>query len=187
VAQLAAASEELKHLQSFSILSQLAEQSRPEPGLCRHPLSLTRIWKWCCAIDYKSERFGFVQMCDWPANVAPLQEAVLNSMKDADVIGSPTVASGASGATVALSNSDTPSPSRREAPEALMNLPPKKGRGERRMPVAPAASCALCSGRTHTSNNEYIGITRRSRTQWFYDLFRALPGDRALLPPSPTD
>src|SRR5229473_3711344 len=61
----------------------------------------------------------------------------------------------------------------------------QRGRGERRMPVAPAASCALGSGRTHTSNNEYPGITRRSRTQWFYGLFRALPGDRALLPPSP--
>jgi hypothetical protein len=61
------------------------------------------------------------------------------------------------------------------------------GRGERRMPNAPAASCALCIGRTHTSNNEHTGITRRSRTQWFYDLFRALPGDRALLPPSPAD
>src|SRR5712672_4269905 len=77
------------------------------------------------------------------------------------------------------------SPSRREAPEALLNLPPLRGRGERRMPAAPAASCALGSGRTHTSNNEYPGITRRSRTQWFYGLFRALPGDRALLPPSP--
>src|SRR6266852_9544770 len=50
----------------------------------------------------------------------------------------------------------------------------QRGRGERRMPVAPAASCALGSGRTHTSNNEYTGITRRSRTQWFYGLFRAL-------------
>jgi hypothetical protein len=63
----------------------------------------------------------------------------------------------------------------------------QKGRGERRMPVAPAASCALCSGKKHTSNNEYTGITRRSRTQWFYDLFRALPGDRAVLPPSSAD
>src|SRR5882672_1206171 len=53
------------------------------------------------------------------------------------------------------------------------------------MPLAPAASCALGSGRTHTSNNEYPGITRRSRTQWFYGFLRALPGDRALLPPSP--
>src|SRR5712664_450355 len=63
----------------------------------------------------------------------------------------------------------------------------RRGRGERRVPVAPAVSCALGSGRTHTSNNEYTGIARRSRTQWFYDLFRALPGDRALLPPSHAD
>jgi hypothetical protein len=61
------------------------------------------------------------------------------------------------------------------------------GRGECRVPVAPAVSCALCSGRTHTSNNEYTGIIRHSRTQWFYGLCRALLGDRALLPPSPAD
>src|SRR3982074_1457242 len=65
-----------------------------------------------------------------------------------------------------------------------MNLSPQGGRGECRAPAAPAASCALCIGRTHTSNNEYTGITRHSRTQWFYGLCRALPGDRALLPPS---
>src|SRR5216684_4224477 len=56
---------------------------------------------------------------------------------------------------------------------------PKMGRGECRMPVAPAVSCALCIGKKHTSNNEYTGITRHPRTQWFYGLFRALPGDRA--------
>jgi hypothetical protein len=32
-----------------------------------------------------------------------------------------------------------------------MNLPPVRGRGERRMPAAPAASCALCIGKKHTS------------------------------------
>jgi hypothetical protein len=31
------------------------------------------------------------------------------------------------------------------------------GRGECRVPTAPAASCALCIGRKHTSNNEYTG------------------------------
>src|ERR1700724_1574844 len=56
----------------------------------------------------------------------------------------------------------------------------------------PDARCTrglvcTCIGRTHTSNNEYTGITRHSRTQWFYDLFRALPGDRACLPPSSAD
>src|SRR5258707_15494180 len=34
-------------------------------------------------------------------------------------------------------------PSRRDAPEPLMNLSPFRGRGERRVPLAPAASCAL--------------------------------------------
>src|ERR1700730_15957275 len=73
---------------------------------------------------------------------------------------------------------------RRHASEPLMNVPPLGGRGECRMPAAPAVSCACCSGRRHTSNNEYTGITRHPRTQWFYGLFRALLGDRALLPPS---
>jgi hypothetical protein len=64
-------------------------------------------------------------------------------------------------------NPDVRSPSRREAPEALLESSAQRGRGECRMPVAPAASCALGIGRTHTSNNEYTGITRHSRTQWF--------------------
>ena len=57
------------------------------------------------------------------------------------------------------------------------------------MPDARCTRGLVCndSGRTHTSNNEYTGITRHSRTQWFYDLFRALPGDRACLPPSSAD
>src|SRR6266850_7069805 len=90
-------------------------------------------------------------------------------------------------ASLAMTSKHTFAISRRDAPEVLCLSLALRGRGERRMPVAPAASCALCIGRTHTSNNEYTGITRRSRTQWFYDLFRALPGDRALLPPSSTD
>jgi hypothetical protein len=49
----------------------------------------------------------------------------------------------------------------------LSLAPENKGRGECRMPAAPAASCALCIVRTHTSNNEHTGITRHSRTQWF--------------------
>ena len=55
------------------------------------------------------------------------------------------------------------------------------------MPDARCTRGLVCNwcDRTHTSNNEHTGITRHSRTQWFYDLLRALPGDRALLPPSP--
>ena len=76
------------------------------------------------------------------------------------------------------------SSSRREAPEALMNLPPKRGRGERRVPAAPAASCALLvveRTRATTSTPESPGIPARNS---FNGLCRALPGDRALLPPS---
>jgi hypothetical protein len=57
-------------------------------------------------------------------------------------------------------------------------------RGEYRMPRCTRGLVCNYSDRTHTSNNEHTGITRHSRTQWFYDLLRALPGDRALLPPS---
>ena len=53
------------------------------------------------------------------------------------------------------------------------------------MPVAPAASCALGSGRTHTSNNEYPESPGVPARNGFNGFLRALPGDRALLPPSP--
>src|SRR6195256_2100297 len=70
-------------------------------------------------------------------------------------------------AALAMTSKRAFTPSRREAPRGVDESSALRGRGERRMPVAPAASCALGSGRTHTSNNEYPGITRRSRTQWF--------------------
>ncbi len=72
-------------------------------------------------------------------------------------------------------------------PSCAFIFRPQGGRGECRVPVAPAASCALGSDGKHTSNNEYTGIARHSRTQWLYGLLRALPGDRALLPPSFAD
>jgi hypothetical protein len=76
---------------------------------------------------------------------------------------------------------------RRDAPEVCIYLPPPW-----RAWGMPGARCTrglvcTCIGRTHTSNNEYTGIARHSRTQWFYGLCRALPGDRACLPPSPAD
>src|SRR6266852_8453425 len=60
----------------------------------------------------------------------------------------------------------------------------QRGRGERRVPVAPAASCALGIGRTHTSNNEYTETPGIPARNGFNGFLRALPGDRALLPPS---
>jgi hypothetical protein len=60
---------------------------------------------------------------------------------------------------------------------------PQGGRGECRVPAAPAASYALCIGKKHTSNNEYTGTPGIPARNGFYGLCRAL-GDRALLPPS---
>ena len=72
----------------------------------------------------------------------------------------------------------------RDAPELCRNDPPKRrGRGECRVPVAPAAACAVIES-TRVSHHGRTGITRHSRTRWCYGLFRALPGDRAFLPPS---
>src|SRR5712664_2751792 len=62
--------------------------------------------------------------------------------------------------------------------------PAQRGRGERRVPVAPAASCALVlveRTRVTTSTPESPGIPARNG---FNGFLRALPGDRALLPPS---
>jgi hypothetical protein len=76
---------------------------------------------------------------------------------------------------------------RREAPEWCMKLSPNRGRGERRMPVAPAVSCALVvieSTRVTTSTPESPGVPARNG---FNGFLRALPGDRALLPPSSAD
>ena len=63
--------------------------------------------------------------------------------------------------------SRTTSSSRREAPEALL-----KSSAQVRAWGMPDARCTrglvcILIGRTHTSNNEYTGITRHSRTQWF--------------------
>src|SRR3979411_2056146 len=63
----------------------------------------------------------------------------------------------------------------------------QRGRGELRVPTAPAASRALGSGRTHTSNNEYTGTPGIPARNGFNGFLRALPGDRALLPPSLAD
>jgi hypothetical protein len=55
------------------------------------------------------------------------------------------------------------------------------------VPNAPAASCALCSFSMHTSiHSGGTGYIRHSPRNGFNSLYRALPGDRALLPPSPS-
>src|SRR5882757_3578231 len=75
--------------------------------------------------------------------------------------------------------------SRREAPESCIYLsPPWRAWG------MPGAHCTrglvcTCSGKKHTSNNEYTGTPDIPARNGFNSLCRALPGDRALLPPSP--
>ena len=62
--------------------------------------------------------------------------------------------------------------------------PPKRGRRECRVRAAPAVSCAKVCKKAHTS----IQVQRRHPTfpaQWFYGLYRALPGGPGSLSPSP--
>jgi hypothetical protein len=50
----------------------------------------------------------------------------------------------------------------RNAPEALLDLPPNRGRGECRMPIAPAASCALFG--TPVSETPYPAVMHDFRS-----------------------
>jgi hypothetical protein len=52
------------------------------------------------------------------------------------------------------------------------------------MPAAPVASCAKVES-TRVVATGSPGVTRHSLRNGFNGLLRALPGDRALLPPSP--
>jgi hypothetical protein len=81
----------------------------------------------------------------------------------------------------------TTSPSRRDASEALMNLPPKEGVGNAGCPLHPQPRVHLVvveRTRATTSTPESPGIPARNG---FNGFLRALPGDRALLPPSSAD
>src|SRR6266481_299948 len=84
-------------------------------------------------------------------------------------------------------NPDTTSPSRRNAPEALIYLPPKEGVGNAGCPLHPRPRVHFVlveRTRVTTSTPESPGIPARNG---FNGLFRALPGDRACLPPSSAD
>ncbi len=54
------------------------------------------------------------------------------------------------------------------------------------MPGAQCTRSLVCDeNKAHErSHHRFTGETRHSRTQWFYGLLRALPGDQALLSPS---
>jgi hypothetical protein len=78
-------------------------------------------------------------------------------------------------------------PSPRDAPEALINLSPIEGVGNAGCPLHPRPRVHLVvveRTRVTTSTPESPGIPARNG---FNSFLRALPGDRALLPPSPAD
>jgi hypothetical protein len=78
-------------------------------------------------------------------------------------------------------------PSPRHAPEPLMKLPPKEGVGNAGCPLHPQPRVHLVvveRTRATTSTPESPGIPARNG---FNGFLRALPGDRACLPPSSTD
>src|SRR5258705_12963750 len=83
--------------------------------------------------------------------------------------------------------SDTTSSSRRNAPEALIYLPPKEGVGNAGCPLHPRPRVHLVvveRTRVTTSTPESPDVPARNG---FNGFLRALPGDRACLPPSPAD
>ncbi len=88
-------------------------------------------------------------------------------------------------APLAMTVRRTFTPSPRNAPEALMNLPPKEGVGNAGCPLHPRPRVHLVvveRTRVTTSTPESPGVPARNG---FNGFLRALPGDRALLPPSP--
>ena len=66
-----------------------------------------------------------------------------------------------------------------------VRLPLKRGRRECRALDAPAASRTIKNKVHERSHHEYTGTTRHSPRNGFNGFLRALPGDRAFLPPSP--
>src|SRR5712691_6993214 len=75
----------------------------------------------------------------------------------------------------------------RYTPEPLMNLPPKEGVGNAGCPLHPRPRVHLVvveRTRVTTSTPESPDVPARNG---FNGFLRALPGDRACLPPSPTD
>src|ERR1700704_1469688 len=69
-------------------------------------------------------------------------------------------------AALAMTSKHSFTTSPRNAPEALMNLPPKEGVGNAGCPWHPQPRVHFVVVE-RTRVNEYPGITRRSRTQWF--------------------
>ena len=73
--------------------------------------------------------------------------------------------------------------SRRDAPEVcvIFTLLENRGRRESRAPIAPAVVRTKSARVDHRFNRDHPGFPRAM----VYGLLRALPGERAFLPPSP--
>jgi hypothetical protein len=73
-------------------------------------------------------------------------------------------------------------------PRFYPKIPPSPNRGRRecRAPDAPAAACVVVVS-TRVSHHGHTGSTRHSPRNGFNGFLRALPGDRACLPPSLAD
>src|SRR6266700_1728883 len=79
--------------------------------------------------------------------------------------------------------------SRRDAPEVCMNGSHpeiKEGAGKAGCALHPRSRVQICA-KKRTRAYRSSGGNPAFTAQWFYGLLRALPGDRALLPPSPAD
>jgi hypothetical protein len=68
--------------------------------------------------------------------------------------------------------------SRRDTPEVLQETLPSENRGRRedRVRAAPAVSRAKCTQQKRTRAYRFSGNTPAFPAQWFYGLYRALPG-----------
>jgi hypothetical protein len=69
--------------------------------------------------------------------------------------------------------------SRRDAPEVCLDFHPQETRGRResRVRAAPAVSRAIVLGKKRTRAYRFSGGNPAFPAQWFYGLFRALPGE----------
>src|ERR1700682_5385327 len=77
--------------------------------------------------------------------------------------------------------------SRRDAPELCnltLSLRIQRAQGKPGARCTRGLACKMCT-RTRTRAYRFSGEHPAFPVQWFYGLYRALPGERAFLPPSP--
>src|SRR5258705_13782561 len=76
--------------------------------------------------------------------------------------------------------------SQREAPELCKKISALRNQRAQGMPGAQCARSLVCKKtNTRVSHHGHTGNHPAFPAQWFYGLFRALPGDQACLTPSP--